>query len=523
MRPPASHLPGKPPLLGRARRLLLPVCTSALVAAPLAAADGSSATARRAAPAGATASTVSVTVDTSSSGRAIPRGFLGLSIEYWAVEAYAGKNPGAINPVLVQLIRNLTPGQSPVIRVGGASTDRTWWPNAGVKKSPGVSYTLSRTRLQVIRALAQALGARLIMGVEFELRSEAEAASETRAMLSAIGKSRIQGFELGNEPDLYAELPWYQQNGKQYFGRPTGWGLPQYLSEFTSIAKSMGNVPLAGPAVGSTSWLDQLGQQLSENPRMVVATPHKYPLQGCAGNPTDPDHPTIPNLLAARSSQGIAQFLQPYVGVAHAHHAQIRDGEINTVTCGSGAGVSNTFASALWALDTLFEMANVGMDGVNMHSYPTAPGELFKFQHAGSRWSGSVEPEYYGMLTFAQAAPAGSRLISASGSGTPSTLRVWATRARDGTLRVVLINEDTANAVTVSVHASGPTRPALLARLEAPSVQSTSGVRIAGQSISSRTSTGKLTGRQDRTTVKRSQSAYTVSLPAASAAMLTIH
>ncbi len=40
----------------------------------------------------------------------VPPGFVGLSLEYTAVEAYAGTDPNAINPALVDLVRNLAPG-----------------------------------------------------------------------------------------------------------------------------------------------------------------------------------------------------------------------------------------------------------------------------------------------------------------------------------------------------------------------------------------------------------------------------
>ena len=39
--------------------------------------------------------------------QAIAPGFLGLSLEYWALPGYAGSNPSAVDPVFVQLIRNL--------------------------------------------------------------------------------------------------------------------------------------------------------------------------------------------------------------------------------------------------------------------------------------------------------------------------------------------------------------------------------------------------------------------------------
>ena len=41
--------------------------------------------------------------------------------------------------------------------------------------------------------------------------------------------------------------------------------------------------------------------------------------------------------------------------------------ELNSVTCGGLRGVSDSFATALWAPDALFEMLRAGVDGVNIH------------------------------------------------------------------------------------------------------------------------------------------------------------
>ena len=78
------------------------------------------------------------------SGSPIQRGFLGLSFEYRAIEAYAGSDPNALNPVLEKLISNLSPGQPPRIRIGGDSTDWTWWPVPHMRQPPGVSYTITK-------------------------------------------------------------------------------------------------------------------------------------------------------------------------------------------------------------------------------------------------------------------------------------------------------------------------------------------------------------------------------------------
>ena len=75
--------------------------------------------------------------------RPIGSGFLGLSFEYSAIEPYAGTDPRGVNPVLLQLMRNLTPGQAPVIRIGGESTDWAWWPAPHIRKPAGVNLTLT--------------------------------------------------------------------------------------------------------------------------------------------------------------------------------------------------------------------------------------------------------------------------------------------------------------------------------------------------------------------------------------------
>ncbi len=71
------------------------------------------------------APTTVLTVGRPATSRPIPPGFLGLSLEYFAVPAYAGTNAEDVDPVFVQLIRNLAGGRPPELRIGGDTTDRT--------------------------------------------------------------------------------------------------------------------------------------------------------------------------------------------------------------------------------------------------------------------------------------------------------------------------------------------------------------------------------------------------------------
>jgi hypothetical protein len=266
----------------------------------------------------------------------------------------------------------------------------------------------------------------------------------------------------------------------------------------------------------------RLSRFLATEPHLSLVTFHRYALNACRVPRRSPSYPTIAALLADSASHGLASGVAPFAAIAHARGLQFRVDEINSVTCGGAPGVSDTFASALWALDTLFELARAGVDGVNVQTSPGGSYQIFTFQQLQGSWQAVVRPEYYGLLMFAEATPRGSRLLSLTGT-ISSVVKSWATLAPNGVTRVVLINKDTAHAHTARVRPSGAVRSAILERLEAPSVRATSGVTLAGQSFGLTTSTGQLSGTRRTPVVHAAGGVYSVRLPPASAAMLTLY
>lgn len=450
-------------------------------------------------------------------GPAIAPGFDGLTFRFRALEQYAGSDPSAPDPAFVQLLRDIAPNQSRVLRIGGDSTDWTWWPIAHVRKPPGVRFNLTPTWMSMARALASAADARLILGVNLEANNRRIAAVEARAMLARIGRPAIDAFEIGNEPELYGTFGYYRSaSGEPVPGRPHSYDETDFVHQFSSFARSIPSGPIAGPDSGSPVWLSELGAFLHDEPRVKLATVHAYPLKHCGTTPV-----TIGELLADSSSHGLGQLIAPFVHAADARHVALRVDEMNAVSCGGQRGVSDSFASALWVLDTLFELAKTGVRGVNIQTVPNTINEVLGASFVRGAWRVRVHPEYCGMIMFAQAAPAGSRVLRLSGNPQVG-VKVWATRGPDGHVRVVVINKHLRHSEVVRLRIPSAQGTATVEQLRAPSMRATGGVTLGGQSFGSATTTGLLSGKATVSALNPTRGVYAVRVPGASATMLTV-
>jgi hypothetical protein len=384
----------------------------------------------------------------------------------------------------------------------------------------GVRINLDRAWVGTMATLAKTLDARLILGINLEAKNRRLSGYEARTLIDGIGRSRIAALEIGNEPELYGSLAWYVINGHKYYGRPHSYSFSDYLHDVAQIRSALPRYALAGPAVGGKTWIPDTGRFIAAEPWLRIVTLHHYPLQQCFKPPSSPWYPTVAHILAPRATRGLADSVAKYVRLAHAHGLPLRIGEMNSMSCGSEHQVTDAFVSALWAVDALFEMARVGVDGVNIFSNPGAPASLFTFRQAGGHWTSFVRPDYYGLMLFAQGAPPGSRLLQVS--GTSGRVKVWATRATDGLIHIVLINDYTSRSRVISLRVRGATGKASLVRLTAPSLLAHRGVTLGGQGFGSATATGLPAGKPKIGSVAPGSGRYTVKLPAASAAMLTL-
>lgn len=463
---------------------------------------------------------LAATVGAPQTAPPVAPGFVGLSIEYQGLGSYVAYGR---NPVLEHLIAALAPGQAPVLRIGGDSSDHSWWPTTGVEHSLGLSYALTPAWAAGVSQLVHDLGARVILGLNLEADSPRLAAVEAQELVARIGREHVQSLELGNEPSLYGTLPWYVMPGQQWVrGRSPSYSPSSYVKDFARMARALPALPLAGPALGASDWMVVLPSLLRSVPRLADITFHRYPMNRCFTRPPQPAYPTMAHLLSPLASEGLARTIAPYTQFARRHGLSFRVAEMNSVACEGKQGISDTFGSALWALDASFAMAAQGATGINIHTFPGARYRLFSLAYGNGRWSADVNPEYYGLLAFARAAPAGSRLLQVT-ARVPASMRVWATRSgtAPGTTRVVLINEGGRRHI-VQVNLPPNARGSAVAEeLTAPRLSSTSGVTLGGRQFSAGTTSGQLAGPTHLIRTQPAGDGFRVAVPAGSAVLLT--
>jgi hypothetical protein len=428
------------------------------------------------------------------------QGFLGIATSLSTIPILSGSATDPDIPFR-HLLSNLSPGAPMLLRLGGVSADTSWWAVRGIKKPPYL-YTLTPRWGGDVHSLLNSLGARAILGVNLQASPRIEptvARVEVAEFERYLGASRIDAFELGNEPE-----------------REVGTTIAGYGKQFSHIASMLGGAPLAGPASVGSVWLRQLGTVLNHLPtRLKLVTVHAYPLKKCSSRA----HLSMSDLFTHASIQGLANSIHRMVKAATSHAKPLRVDEINAITCGGQAGLSDSFGEALWALNVLPALWRAGVQGVNFQTVDGGLNQMITATHPATGWRISVQPEYYGLLAFADAAPAGSQLLHLSSPRLPDFYQ-FAVRAPDRSERVVLTNIG-AVARTIDLVASHTDGTASMSLLSARSLKATGGTTLGGQYVSSHT--GQLTGRHRATPLQpNSTGVYRAQIPARTAAIITL-
>jgi len=391
------------------------------------------------------------------------------------------------NLALIHLFNLLGPG---VIRIGAGTADQTCWNGLG-----GLTNITASEVDQFAGFIKAVPNWSVIYGLNFSVNTSNNCAAEASYASGALG-SRLIGFEIGNEPEAYAN------NGI----RSAGYTYADFLQEWKPLelaARHYGTV--VGPASGGTPvWTTNFAHD--ESGIISMATQHYYRLAATDTNAT------LPTLLASDPAfvANISSVV-PMVTAANLRFG-LRMDEVGSFSGGGKAGVSDAYGAALWSLDFMFTVALNGGQGVNFHGGGLSP--YSPLINNGTNVT-TVGPEYYGLKMFSLLPP---------GNVVPATLTLasninftaYGVRQTNGAISVVLNNKDANDTVAVSFNPGPDVAGAQLIELTGPSLYSTSGYTIGGATINpDGTWNG---GVQAMLTTTNGQ--WTVNVPPASAILL---
>jgi len=408
---------------------------------------------------------------TSEEGARISTDFIGLSYE--SSQLSHPQFFSAANHDLIQFFRTLS--DHGVLRLGGNMSEYTVWKSKGtIQNAPGETegpdpgngtgrvFPVTPQSIDNLASFLDTTGWRLIYGLNLARGNVASVVEEAKYVARAMG-DRLIALQFGNEPDLF----------KHADNRNQKWTYEEFISRwnefYAAIRAELPHVPIAGPDTSNPKWNSRFAEDVGH--KIVLQTSHFY----AEGPPTDP-RMTINYLL--HPGERLQMYVMQAIDVSKRSGIPYRMAEGNTCYAAGKAGVSDTFASALWVVDFMLTVAQAGGTGVNIHG----GGDGLYTPIAGSTHEGyTARPIYYGMLLLKQLL--GGTLLRTSVDGSGKNVAAYAAH-RDHALQIIVLNrEPQAMAYQILLPTPHPVGAGSVWRLEAPSVSSTNGVLLAHATV----------------------------------------
>jgi hypothetical protein len=409
------------------------------------------------------ATAVNISVDAARGLGAIAPDFMGLGFEISSVAV-----PGLLaakNASYVQLVRNL--GKRGVIRIGGNTSDYSTYSANGASVSAPKASVITQANLIELRSFLDAIGWKLIWGLNLGSDKLDNAVEEARAVASVMG-DRLIAFQVGNEPDLFGRAG----------HRPANYGYNDWLQDYrrtkAAVRAVVPGAPFAGPDLaGDAGWMTRFARD--EGTDAVLLTAHHYI--------TGQDNPAATQTLLLAQERKYIGSLATFREASKTAGKPWRMSETASFYGGGKDGVSNTFAAALWALDYLFVLMNYGCSGVNMETGVNHLGRISYYTPINDDRNGhyGAAPEYYGLLAFAQVAQGERVAVDVAANGV--NLTAYGVKNASG-LALAVINKDAMQDATLSLQA-GRFAKGRMIRLTGPALDARDGITLGGAGVGS--------------------------------------
>ncbi|KAJ7707363.1 glycoside hydrolase family 79 protein [Mycena rosella] len=228
----------------------------------------------------------------------------------------------------------------------------------------------------------------------------------------AVLGASLLGLQVGNEPDQYGI----------HNHRPMTYGPADYSNDFGLVDAALRadpkissvNKKLIGPSISGKWKLEDIwdtGFLDTYRDSLAALSVEYYPENNCAkvlhtsNIIVDPQEIFYTYLNHTAGKDIVRKYLNSTM-IAQAYDLPFVMFETNTASCGGFAGVSDSFGSALWALDYGFQMASSNLTGALLHVggqsvyyNPFTPPPTNQSTYHG--WT--IGPIYYSALIVAEA------------------------------------------------------------------------------------------------------------------------
>ena len=407
-------------------------------------------------------------------------GFVGLAYQKQTLSMplFTGANSD-----LIGLFKRLGSG---VLRLGGSSVDQTVWTSEGKGQTSGQIAPLD---IDALASFLRATGWTCIYGVNLGgsatgATTPALAAAEVSYVYQQLGSSLV-GVELGNECENYGAPSSYY---------PYNWTIQRFESLWMqyrdAIVAVTPTAPLTGPAAASKvyGWTIPFGEYVTRS-QINLLTQHYNRGPGTSSTAT------VDDLLSP--DPALATLLQELAAGSQSVDVPFRIAECTSYGSGGIAGVSNAFASSLWAIDMVFNAALGGAAGVNFNAGSNVGGNS-----GGNSGDDAIDtpiadnfgvvvgaqPIFYGLL-MAKLAGQGT-LLSTQLSAASLNVTSYAVSNADGGLSLVIVNKDATQNLDLSIALPAAMTSAALQTMTqlspgatTPDLTALSGVTIQGASV----------------------------------------
>jgi hypothetical protein len=397
-------------------------------------------------------------------------GFVGLAYEKQSLltPLFTAANTG-----LIALFQMLGPS---VLRIGGASVDESVWTPQTSGQTPGqTSGQIAPSDIDALAAFLRATGWSCIYGINLGgsatgATTPALAAAEAAYVSQRLGPA-LSAIELGNACETYGDP------GSFYAGN---WSVEIFESLWqqyrSAIVATTPSAPIAGPAAASDidSWTLPFGEYVTSS-EIDLLTQHYT----CGPASTA----TIDGLLSTDPALS-AELLQLHYG-AQSIGVPFRIDACSAYSNGGAPGISDAYASSLWAIDTIFNTALSGASGLNFQTGGQQPCTPIA-DNAGVILS--AQPLFYGLLLAASAGQ--GTLLATQLSASALNVTAYALQASDGSMSVVVVNKDAAQSLNLNITLPQSMTSATVQQLTqlsagatSPSLSALSGVTLQGATI----------------------------------------